>query len=83
MSNKNTISINGEQVPAPVRDPLRIGQEYWLADLSSPTPVPDCWCWDDTPTDRRCLENGLIHRTEADARAHIDAMKRANKGETE
>ena len=75
-----TITINGVEVPEPVREPLEQGQEYWLADPVSNIPLPDVW--HDSQSNYRLLEKGLIHLTKENANAHMEAMRRANKGET-
>ena len=73
-----TITINGMEVPEPERKPLNYGQDYWVAHVSEPGPFLNFWGgW---PFDYRYLENGLIHLTQKNAEAHINAMRRANKG---
>ena len=75
-----TITINGMEVPEPERKILRLGQKYWIADITGGTPLSDCW--GGFPADYRWLENGLIHLTKENAEAHRNAIIRANKGET-
>jgi len=76
-----TITINGIQVPEPVREGLRPYQQYWLADITAG--IPRRASWKSTRLCREWLEDGLIHLIEQNAQIHIDAMRRANKGETE
>ncbi|MEX9770835.1 hypothetical protein WEU31_13960 [Morganella morganii] len=66
-----TIDINGHQVPEPVREPLKIGQEYWR--VSIPHSV-DTFEWEDDDRDNLCLELGLIHLTREAAEAHKSAL---------
>lgn len=61
------ITVNGCQVPEPVREPLN-GQEYWLADPTCCVPVPI------TLVQRHWCYVGLVHLTKEAAQAHIDAM---------
>jgi len=75
-----TITINGIKVSEPEREPLEKGQEYWLADPVSNIPLSDVW--HDTQSDYRLLEKGLIHLTKENANAHMEAITRANNGET-
>ena len=79
MSEKKTITINGVEVPAPEREPLRIGQTYWVPSDSLQAPL--LLVWDADYVDAKSLERGWIHLTRENAQAHIDAMRRANKGE--
>ena len=67
-----TININGFEVPEPVREPLKDDQKYWLAGITSGTPVAYWWCNDEA--DKKWLAAGLIHLTEDAAQIHIDAM---------
>ena len=77
----HTITINGVKVPAPVRDPLEKDKMFWLADITAG--IPRLISYKSGPLDYRLwLDSGLVHLTEENARVHIDAMTRANKGET-
>ena len=66
------ITVNGIQVPEPVREPLEKDQHYWLANPMQ------CYIseglWTPTDTEIRWLSLGLIHLTREAAQAHIDAM---------
>lgn len=68
-----TITINGHEVPAPMRGPLGDGQEYWLTD-----PAKDLMCalmqWTGSDFDFVWLTRGLIHLTEDAAIAHAEAL---------
>jgi hypothetical protein len=79
---QRTITIGGVEVPEPEREPLCIGQQYWVVDLASNGPATQHW-GDSGVLDCRWLERGMIHLTEENAQAHTDAIYRANKGETE
>jgi len=80
MSEEKIITINGVEVPEPYLNPLRIGEWYWLANTAADRPTP--MFWNSGECDWEWLAKGLIHLTEENARVHIDAMRRANKGET-
>ena len=81
MSEEKTITINGRKVPAPEREPLRIGQTYWVPSDSLQAPL--LLVWDADYVDAKSLERGWIHLTKENAQAHTDAMRRASKGKTE
>jgi len=75
-----TITINGIEVPEPVREPLRWNQKYWLAFITSGSPLKISWRG--IEADHYLLENGFIHLSKENAQVHIDAVIWANKGET-
>lgn len=70
---QKTRTINGFEVPEPVRDPLEDGQEYFVSDLSLNDMFFDS-CWDGGDIDFRRLERGLIHLDEESAIANANAM---------
>lgn len=65
------ININGHQVPEPVREPLKIGQVYWLARIHG---AVDSFEWEGDHACRAWLERGLIHLTKEAAEAHAAAL---------
>lgn len=67
-----TININGFEVPEPHRDPLEIGQRYWLADPSNS--LVEMYHWDNVACEIRCLRAGLIHITKEAAEIHRKAL---------
>jgi hypothetical protein len=69
---KKYIVVNGVNVPEPVREPLRDGQEYWVA--STGFTEARIYSWYDSVSEIRWLSLGLIHLTREAAQAHIDAM---------
>lgn len=70
-----TILINGFEVPEPVREPLKDGQEYWLADTSTSNGSTTYGCmWRGDGYDYKWLDAGLIHLTKEAAQIHIDAL---------
>ena len=79
MSEEKTITINGRKVPAPEREPLRIGQTYWVPSDSLQAPL--LLVWDADYVDAKSLERGWIHLTKENAQAHIDATLGAKEGE--
>ena len=80
MNEEKTITINGRKVPEPVREPLEVGQRYWVVDPASDS--PGLHYWEGDHFDYRWLDRGMIHLNEDAAEAHTDAIYRANKGET-
>lgn len=72
-----TITVNGIEVPEPVREGLGTNEEYWVADPTF-TPLYKRH-WDNLPAEFRWLNSGLIHRTEAAADAHASAMLASSK----
>ena len=64
------ILINGIKVPEPVREPLNIGDRYFVTDLRR------CYGseWDDDPTDCKRFQSGMIHLTEEAAEIHRKAL---------
>jgi hypothetical protein len=74
------ITINGMEVPEPVREPLEDEQEYWTINLDGSG--PESHIWKNDRLDYQWLDSGLIHLTEENAVRHIDAIINANKGES-
>jgi hypothetical protein len=68
----DTITINGREVPAPVREVSPRKDDYFLVDLLSSSYVRHCR-WADT-TKYQLLADGLIHLTEEAARQHAEAL---------
>jgi len=68
-----TITINGHEVPCPVREPLEKGQVYWCVAPDSDT-YTDTFLWGDDDLDKRLLRRGLIHLTKEAAVAHAEAL---------
>ncbi len=66
-------TINWHEVPEPVREPLKNGQRYYLADIALDDGVTK-WSWDDDEADSMWLNRGLIHLTEEAAKRHYDAL---------
>ncbi len=74
------IMIGDRAVPEPMREAPKTDEKYWM-----PYPIDDglvLSCrWDDHKWDRRRLQRGLIHSTEAAARAHAEALIALSAGE--
>ncbi|MGL5225803.1 MAG: hypothetical protein ACRC8Q_10865 [Aeromonas sp.] len=67
-----TIKINGFEVPEPVREPLNIGDSFYVANI-----LTDGKCrlkWEGHEWDMEWLENGLIHLTKDAANTHAKAL---------
>lgn len=70
-----TVRIGEFDVPEPVREPLKDGQEYWLAGTSTSNGSTTYGCiWRGDGYDYKWLDAGLIHMTEEAAQQHIDAL---------
>ena len=68
-----TITINGIEVPEPVREPLTLNQDYYAVRLEYPDGfLKPTWCH--SVRDSRYLVAGLIHLTEEAARKHAEAL---------
>ena len=66
-------SINGHEYPEPVREPLGVGQKYFLADPEYKIRVIKYY-WTDSDVDLLWLKRGLIHLTREAAEAHSRAI---------
>jgi hypothetical protein len=68
-----TITVNGIEVPEPVREPLNNGKEYWSVSFGAKSCVGRLtWAGDDF--DLAFLDRGLIHMTAEAAQQHAEAM---------
>lgn len=65
------ITVNGVNVPEPVRKELKRGQEYWLALVATGHPTVYSW---HPQWHNGYLTLGIIHLTKEAAQIHIDAM---------
>ena len=75
-----TITIGGEEVPEPEREPLDVGELYWVASTrQGGLAYYSRWYCDDTDMSR--LRFGLVHRTKEAAVAHIKALIKVSGGE--
>lgn len=68
-----TITINGREVPEPMRKAPEIGSEFYLADTSSRQLFAGSE-WDGDEFDKRWLSRGLCHSTKEAAIAHAEAL---------
>ena len=68
-----TITVNGFEVPEPIRAKPSVGDEYFLA---SPSDVGMHYCtlWSDDEYENCRLSRGLCHATQEAAIAHAKAM---------
>ena len=68
-----TITINGREVPEPMRDVPEFGQECYIVAMENQPPFE--WVtWDNGEFDRRWLSRGLVHSTKEAAIAHAEAL---------
>lgn len=68
-----TITINGYEVPEPVREPLLVGALYWHFDPIEANGLNDN-TWNDEAFDAALLKNGFIHLDREAAKAHAEAL---------
>lgn len=75
-----TITVNGIDVPEPVREPLPAKTRYFIPDFGMTNLVFDGY-WNCTTIDKTALACGVIHLTYEAARAHAEAMIAPSKRE--
>lgn len=68
-----TININGFEVPEPVREPLKEGEDYWLVNMDDEHGFVFSQ-WRNKKNDNFWLSKGMIHRSEAAAVLHTNAL---------
>lgn len=68
---QKTIVVNDIEVPEPVREPLKVGEVYWIC--TGIDAVVEA-TWYASGFDDKRLALGLIHRTKKDAEAAREAM---------
>ena len=76
----STIMIGDVEVPEPCREPLKIGQVYWLVDLADLTGVPLPLYWCGAKSKMRWLRLGLVQLTKEGAIAQMEATLRLYRG---
>jgi len=69
---RRTISINGIEVPEPVREPLEEGQHFYLVDFFGK--LSTHWIWAGDAVDFKWLKLGMIHLTQEAAEIHCKAL---------
>lgn len=73
------IFINCIDVPAPVTEPLEMGQEYWTFGVIDKNAFRSTWIGH--PSDELHLKRRTIHLTKEAAQAHLEAIVKASGGE--
>ena len=73
----STIMIGDMEVPEPCREPLELGETYFVASVSRV--FPDTW--EEYETDRTWLKHGLIHTTKEAAELCRVALIKVSGGE--
>ena len=68
-----TITVNGIEVPEPIREEPKMGEEFFFVDLSVST-LTLHFLWENDAYDRDWLKKGLIHSTKEAAIAHAKAL---------
>lgn len=77
-----TMSINGHEFPTPVREPLKVGQEYWAAWIDQQDEgLAVRFTWRGDETDLLFLKRGLMQLTKEGAIAQARATFAAYGGE--
>ena len=67
-----TISINGHEVPEPIRVKPNRGDNFYTVYLSAGT--VECFTFDDSMTCNRWFNQGLAHKTREAAELHLKAL---------
>jgi hypothetical protein len=68
-----TININGFEVPEPVREPLKDGQEYYDVSIGSADNVVK-YTWRGESWDFHTMDKGIVHLTKEAAMLHAEAL---------
>ena len=68
-----TITVNGIEVPEPIREAPKVGEKFFFVDLSVST-LTTHFSWENDAFDRDWLNKGLLHFTKEAAIAHAKAM---------
>ena len=68
-----TITLNGIEVPEPIREAPKIGETFFLVDLASHTLATD-YSWTNHRYANEWLNKGLVHLTEEAAIAYAKAL---------
>ena len=70
-----TITINGFEVPEPLRVMPGYGDKYYYPNISlGIVGTIECTSWQNTNLDNQLFNNGLIHLEHESAKAHIEAL---------
>lgn len=78
---KPTIKIGDIDVPEPEREPLKIGETYYIPYLSHQDNI-NSLCWGNDMYDIRVLKRGLVHRTKEAAIQHAKVLIAISQGKT-
>lgn len=70
---KPTIRIGNMDVPEPEREPLKIGEPYYVPCIYYPG-TADSINWNNDTYDIRVLKRGLVHKTREAAEQHAKAL---------
>lgn len=69
-----TIKIGSHEVPEPMRVEPKIGQEFWMPDLTSPFFSVICRGWAGYTDEKMWLQRGIIHLSKEACEAHARAL---------
>lgn len=68
-----TITVNGVEIPEPVREAPDKGISYYVLDFRYDS--IHSYVWDDTKTDNYFLEHGYVHLTREGAEKQLEILK--------
>ena len=77
-----TIRIGEIDVPGPVREPLNVGETYYIVQASAGM-ISMEFTWASDSVDKRFLSRGFIHRTREAAELHAKALILVSGGRVE
>lgn len=76
-----TIKIGNFEFPKPESEPLKDGEEYYIAAPYRTKMVEDC-IWRVEGFDMRCLKRGIVHKTSEAAEQHAKVLIAISQGKT-
>lgn len=76
----DVIIVNGIEVPAPEKEELPEGANYWIANATDDDGRSLAFCWHGGDTDKKWLRYGIVHTSSDAAAAHGKAMRAHKPG---
>lgn len=77
---RRTITVNGTELPEPIREALNEGEEYWVVDILERDGV--CTdTWGGAPCELLLLRRGQVFRTKEDAQVWFEFEIKQRGGE--
>lgn len=71
---RKPITINGIEIPEPMKEEPEFGTEYWIIDLIKEELAMGPLVWSGDRFDKRGLQNRIIHAKHKDAETHAKAL---------